>query len=513
MSFPIACHSIALVISDHVCRKQIESLMAKLNESKTSERQLKKSLSDSQQQCSELECKVQEAGDLVRDAHALQNTINHLENRLEIANIEKLDAQEQLCNVQAGRSPFDFSDPKMRIAVADDRTEAQVCHAGSRYDRTSRMLTAPQNMANPHLSMSTVFSSGSPISAEAETQELSTLAAFVAHIERLQDQGRQKDVRIDTLETEADHLQQNYSRLEQDHKANSLQIEIQNELLDRTRHTDVHVEQLRSAIIDREAIIGEKNEAIRIAERQLDHHKLLLQAEIRRRAVLSHGAVSEQIPLSVHGKVAAQSDVDRWIARLNEQLSKERAEMGLSDANETELQCLRREINFYVREIIFYKLDIRGYKSDIKKLKRVTAQLSTYGSRASDLDSETSSLRPAPSPNLHQLSSLSPKLAILDTSSPVLMGLKSNSPRNNDPITPPLSASAANSFRPTMEDRFGMTTKYNPISPNTPAHPLVSNFDAAADEPCPSPRAIAFPSFERRRNVVCKPSVLQSLTV
>lgn len=116
--------------------------MAKLNESKTNERTLKKSLGESQRQCHELEGKVQEAGELARDAHALQNTIDHLENRLEIANIERLDAQEQLCNMQARRSPFDFSITKLQTAVADDRTDTQVRYLCPRSNRTWEVLTA-----------------------------------------------------------------------------------------------------------------------------------------------------------------------------------------------------------------------------------------------------------------------------------------------------------------------------------------------------------------------------------
>jgi chromosome segregation ATPase len=88
-------------------QKQIESLMAKLNESKQSERALTTSLDEMTQQCNEWQEKVQEASKAGKSAQALQNTIDHLENRLEIANIEKLDAEEQLFLIQAQKSPFD----------------------------------------------------------------------------------------------------------------------------------------------------------------------------------------------------------------------------------------------------------------------------------------------------------------------------------------------------------------------------------------------------------------------
>jgi chromosome segregation ATPase len=89
-------------------QKQIESLMAKLNESKQSERALRKSLDKVTQQCNEWQEKAEEASKAGKNAQALQNTIDHLENRLEIANIEKLDAEEQLFLIQAQKSPFDF---------------------------------------------------------------------------------------------------------------------------------------------------------------------------------------------------------------------------------------------------------------------------------------------------------------------------------------------------------------------------------------------------------------------
>lgn len=96
-------------------QKQIESLMAKLNESKKSERALKTSLEEMTQSCSDWQDKAEEAGKVAKSAQALQNTIDHLENRLEIANIDKLDAEEQLFNFQSQKSPFDFKLPHLQI--------------------------------------------------------------------------------------------------------------------------------------------------------------------------------------------------------------------------------------------------------------------------------------------------------------------------------------------------------------------------------------------------------------
>jgi chromosome segregation ATPase len=89
-------------------QKQIESLMAKLNESKQSERALRTSLDEMTQRSNEWQEKSEQASKAEKSIQALQNTINHLENRLEIANIERLDAEEQLFLTQAQKSPFDF---------------------------------------------------------------------------------------------------------------------------------------------------------------------------------------------------------------------------------------------------------------------------------------------------------------------------------------------------------------------------------------------------------------------
>jgi predicted RNase H-like nuclease (RuvC/YqgF family) len=87
--------------------------MVKLNESKKSERSLKTSLEELQQKCDTWQEKAEDAYKAVRSAQALQNTIDHLENRLEIANTERLDAEEQLFNVQTQKSPFDSTLPKL----------------------------------------------------------------------------------------------------------------------------------------------------------------------------------------------------------------------------------------------------------------------------------------------------------------------------------------------------------------------------------------------------------------
>ncbi|KAH7095175.1 hypothetical protein FB567DRAFT_21922 [Paraphoma chrysanthemicola] len=384
-------------------QKQIESLMAKLNEAKKNERATKVSADEAVRQCEEWREKAMTAEKTVKSAQALQNTIDHLENRLEIANIEKLDAQEQLFNVQSERTPFDFELPRLQVprAANHDATKAT---------------------GYKHMSMSTVFSSDSPVSPDG-AQETSTLAAFVAHIERLQDQVRQKDATISELELGREQLLQRQDQLERDQKSLGLQMDIQNDLMRKTGQSDTHIHELRTAVIDRETIIDEKEKSVRLLKKQLEHHKLLLHAQIRRNATLTLHAATEQDALPDLSTLAKRKDIDKWVEELQVRLRKEK-ELSrsnvTSDSREATLIDLRDEIDFYVREIILYKLDIRGYKSDIKKLKRITAQMSSYGSRVSDLDSETSSLRPAATPNQAPFSPFTPELGSSDVPSPSL---------------------------------------------------------------------------------------------
>jgi septal ring factor EnvC (AmiA/AmiB activator) len=126
-----------IAFADHLalCRKQIESLMAKLNESKRSERTLKTSLEELEQKCGTWQEQAEEAEKAVKGSQALQNTIDHLENRLEISNIERLDAEEQLFNILTQKSPFDFSLPNLQDPTALKHEHTKVGHNASKYSQ------------------------------------------------------------------------------------------------------------------------------------------------------------------------------------------------------------------------------------------------------------------------------------------------------------------------------------------------------------------------------------------
>jgi chromosome segregation ATPase len=109
-------------------QKQIESLMAKLNESKQSERTLRASLDEMTRQSDDWQEKAAQASKAEKGLQALQNTINHLEHRLESANIERLDAEEQLFLIQAQKSPFDFHLPGLQVPSGVGHYPVMVIH-------------------------------------------------------------------------------------------------------------------------------------------------------------------------------------------------------------------------------------------------------------------------------------------------------------------------------------------------------------------------------------------------
>jgi DNA repair exonuclease SbcCD ATPase subunit len=100
--------------------------MAKLNESKRSERELRSTLGMAEQRCAEWQDKAGHADNLAKNMQALQNTIDHLESRLEIANIERLDAEEQFSNLRDEKSPFDVALSKFQVPLVTNHGEKKV---------------------------------------------------------------------------------------------------------------------------------------------------------------------------------------------------------------------------------------------------------------------------------------------------------------------------------------------------------------------------------------------------
>lgn len=462
-------------------QKQVESLMKKLNHSEEEGRKQKHTLKETQKACDEWQEKANKAEELKKSTMALQNTIDHLEYRLELANVDKVDAEEQLLNLRSHRTPFDPKSPQVQV---------------------------PENRQSTRTSMSTVFANDSPISQS--DQEPTTLSAFVSHIARLQEQVRLKDMQITELDADNKQLRVKYNRLRNEHRELDLQSDIQDQLLKKAKQNELHIEELRTAIIKREAMIGEKSKALEQTERQLSHHKLLLEAEIRRHANLTLLADAQGNPLPELTSLASKEDIDRWVERLQKQLSKDKAEkVGRKAGSESAIEALRRENSFYVREIIYYKLDCRGYKSDIKKLKKIAAQMGAHDSRPGDVESPDPSVTKsseAPAPT--QLLSIASNLGASTSPSPVSTGPISLTIPLTQRMTPPPSeltpaASPTDKIKRTIK-RVPLPLDFNmPLTPRTPPMKAVNPANEADNvDPGISPRSVARLSPERRKPTV-----------
>ncbi|KAL1601790.1 hypothetical protein SLS60_006705 [Paraconiothyrium brasiliense] len=469
--------------NNEALQKQLESLMKKLNHSEEEGRKQRRMLEETQKACNEWQEKASKAEELKRSSMALQNTIDHLEYRLELANVDKVDAEEQLLNMQSHRTPFDLKSPKLQL---------------------------PDNRQSTRTSMSTVFANESPISQSE--QEPTTLAAFVSHIERLQEQVRVKDMQLAELDADNGQLRIKYNKLRSDARELDLQSDVQDQLLKKAKQNDIHIEELRSAIIKREAMIGEKSKALQQTERQLSHHKLLLEAEIRRHANLMLLADAEGNPLPELTSLASKDDIDRWIERLQKQLNKDKAEKSRrKSGDESTIEALRRENDFYIREIIYYKLDCRGYKSDIKKLKKIAAQMGGH-SRPGDIESPDPSVsKSAETPAPIQLLSIPSNLGASTSPSPVSTGPISLTIPLTQRMTPPPSELTP---APSPTDKIKRTIKRVPLPldfnmPLTPRTPPMRAANLANEtdniNPGISPRSVALlspePSLSRPREV------------
>jgi chromosome segregation ATPase len=309
---------------------QIGNLMATLNQYQEEGNKSKKIAANLQIVRKELEKKASKIAQLEKSTLALQNTINHLEYRLEIANADKLDAQEQLYNMKMKKSAFDVDSNSPPLA--------------QKYQTTD-------------ISLNTVFTEESEVYASPEIVP-KDLAPFIARIERLEKDLQQKKVRSAARENLIIFLHTRQSELED-------LVQQKNRLATR----------LEARVENMNLLLDEKDRARRQAEHKVDHYKIMIEAAIRRNGVIAAvlDDVAKEGYLPDLATLVSKKDIDCWMEQLYTQLKKYKAaQKGVTHVNSPEaiIKDQRNEIDFYVREIIYYKLDIRGYKSDIKQLKQ-----------------------------------------------------------------------------------------------------------------------------------------------
>jgi hypothetical protein len=473
-------------------QRQIDLLMTKLNQSKTAEREKQQKLDDIQVKWDDYQKKASKVEQVDKSSVALQNTIDHLEYRLEMANVDKVELEEQLFNLQRMRHIFDPKHPPGLPLPPDSRQ-----------------------------SMSTIFASESPDN-EYDLSDPKTLDAFLDRIERLQHQIRQNDARSATTDVELDRLGRMNERLEDECQDLRLQLEIQAQLLAKSKQDEIHMHELRTTIMQREKTIGEKNEALATMKTELNHHKQLLQAEVKRQAVFKlYGDVQNDLPDLT--TLASKYDIDRWVDGLKQRMKKQKSKksgLHFVDEHEAIVQELRDEIDFYVQEIIYFKLDCRGYKSDIKKLKKAAAQRGSNGSGPSDVDSpDLSVYKPTDTPVHAKYLSGTSGLGISTTPSPVSTGPSSSNVPVQRPITPPSNvlqeAVQLDTVKPSSKRVPKQLDLRLSTIPQTPTRRKGVNTANEADnvDPGISPRSVVRLSPERRKPTVRPGSPTESVAI
>ncbi|PVH97683.1 hypothetical protein DM02DRAFT_630873 [Periconia macrospinosa] len=444
---------------------QLERVMQNLKATKASEEKYMGLLEDAERTCTEYKKKASKTEQLEKNIVALQNTVDHLEYRLELTNVEKVDLAEKLHNVQTKSSPFDV---KLLSSIMDNRE-----------------------------SVDTVFTDRSPITQNEVSEMRTALATFIDHVERLQDQIREKDTHITELNAKLARMTTNYHELVSEHQKLSLQSDIQGQLLHKTKQHEIHIEELRSMILKREAIIGERTKALEKTERQLECHKSLLEAEVRRHAALKLSGDGEDDTLPDPTSLTSKEDIDRWVDRLQAQLKAKRAKKdgeAITNSLEDTVRDLRKEIEFYVREIIYYKLDVRGYKHDIRKLKRLAGFSSRSSRSGGDVESPASPLAPTPhSPVRTHYPASVPDGEVQTSLPPILADPTSIHMPMEHPVTPAQSPEGEGN----APRAFGKNPlNFNLRRPMTP--PNVNSFSENTD-PGISPRSNKKLSPERRK--------------
>jgi hypothetical protein len=461
-------------------QRQIDLLMVKLNDSQAADREKQNKLDDARAKLEEYEKNASKVAHGEKSTSALQNTVDHLEYRLQMANIEKVELEEHLWHLQRMRHIFDPKSPSTLPLPPVDRQ-----------------------------SMSTIFANDSPIN-ESDPSDPKSVNAFLDRIECLNQQLRTKDKAMAATDVELDGLRRTIDGLEDEARDLRLQLDIQTQLLAKTKKDEIHMHELRTTIMQREKVIGDRNGELSTLKTQLDHHKQLLQAGVKRQAMYKlYGEVQDDLPDL--NTLASKYDIDRWIEGLKSRLKQYKAKTaGLHsvDSPKTTIEELREEIDFYVSEIIYFKLDCRGYKLDIKKLKKTVQQMSSQSSGTNDVDSpDLSGYKPINGPADVQVQAGASGLGISASPSSVSTGRISINPSVDRPTTPsnttvqePVRADGANSS-PKRPKKLNLRVS---TVPRTPTRQKGTNTANQADnvDPGISPRSVARLSPERRKPTV-----------
>lgn len=343
-----------------------------------------------------------QANERIHKTHA-----SGLEARLEDANSRLVDALEQnsfldqkLQNLSADQMHgTPVNNEPMILAQSEGRPDNKLKEAEAKIKFLEQRLFATQNKSG----LSSIF------------------AALNAQVEQFQKAAKEKDSYIEAVEQRNKDL---HFHLE--HVSQQLRTTVKaNEALEGVEEARKGLVEAQKAATARqmhlEQVAAERTEQINKAQAERDQIDGLLQAELRRQAIvindLEHPNASQ---------LSAISDTESTITEIKTKARKKVAGpvSAATESPEQQIQRLQREVDYHVQDIVLYKLDVRGYKKDIKRANAKIKKLTEAEALKQTLS--PTAVAPAVSPSLSFVSAVT-------SSAP-----NSAHPLSPSPIPPPI---------------------------------------------------------------------------
>jgi hypothetical protein len=455
-------------------QKQIGSLMDKLRDATTDKKDIQKNLDRMASHCAAQDELIgtlkKEARDLekhdtsdlkraLENVTKLRNSVDYLESRLEASNIARVDALEEIYNLQHDVSPFSRAQPsekQLRIDLQDTTLKVFALEKQlKRHGIPASDGPQPRNRSENDVQT-------------ADPNQVKAISAFVSKIERLAEE-KEEVIKI----CERDLAENTAAADQRADEAERLRAESQmlwqkecDHWENKHNRSAAEVKELKSKLDDAEI------QVLRL-RREMELFKTALEAEVRK-----HGSFKIWGDIDTDSLLpnATREDVDRMIARLQKRLKAHMAthstttEKPLTDG-ELRIEQLSKEVEFYVKEIVYYKLDIKGYKKDIKKL---SAALNVPSSASSPTISGHRDTTPAAPRQKFAL--MSPALAISATPSPTSIPMSASSSLQSTGTLATSAVFSSPQASPARSTHTAINTNVNkklppspiPVTPQTP---------------------------------------------
>ncbi|KAF2501443.1 hypothetical protein BU16DRAFT_522417 [Lophium mytilinum] len=502
-------------LNESALHRQIDRFMDKLKAANSDVRDLQKTVSTQKEHIDslELEARVRDVDvdtsvkPALEDVKKLRNSVDYLETRLQVSNVARVDALEQIYNLKHDVNPFNRPQPSEKQLTIDLQEacikiqvlENQLQRTGRYYEND---VTTPSRSGSGTAIVPVQARENTPLKepVKEDPSQAKVIAAFVDKLERqncdievLNKQIREKDAVINDHQREYRRVNEAATGRYAVAEARLEEMEKRSEALEKrcdswegeSNHWERKYNRSTAELKELTSKLDDAEIHILRLRREMEYFKRVLESEIRKRASFEIWAeVNDNRPLPQN---ATREDVDRMIALLQKRLKAHIAHTSGKVDNqlaehEFRIEQLSKEVEFYVREIIYYKLDIKGYKKDIKNL-----------SSALSLPSEASSpigVGHRDIPVRAKFALASPRLGISATPSPTSIPMSASS--SLQPATPATSAALSSpQASPAGKHVSSSLNKKLPPSPSEimpPQTPERSSRRPSQTSPGPSPR-------------------------